>query len=353
MQLRVGKHHFIAQRFGVQCLPAFQRDGFATLARLQGLAAGFASKVGGDVGAVAVGLHFNDQRFAVGALDDEVGRVGVPATIIAEIFGEQIGLAGIGETAGEPDAVDLVRVVFKQRQRPFEKFAFGCRIKVVALVVKAALARELRVTQLGSGDVERFAVGREADASGVDRRAVDVASGETVSFDQRDGNLNDFFKTFVVTALRLDLTLEGTEVMHGDFCRAVSGAQCAEHFGHREVVICGEFGGGGVDGRHISTIRHRAGVARIATFQAGVAALRFDQRVGADGGRTRHGNAGNLQRERHRFSGGLAADAQHAPLDEQRRNAGLVQHDLMLFALGMLQPQVAQCGAKGFGELAL
>ena len=141
--------------------------------------------------------------------------------------------------------------------------------------------------------------------------------------------------------------------MHRDFRRAVGMTQRVEHFGNGQMVVASEFGSGGVEGRHVGTISGRMRVARVLPLQAGVAALRFDQRVGADGGGARRGNVWDFERERHRFCCGLATDAQHAALDQKRWKTGLVQHDFMLFALGMLQAQITEGGAEGFGELAL
>ena len=66
---------------------------------------------------------------AVGTAQHEVGRVSVPAAINAQVFGTQVGFAGVGQPAGEPQAFDLVRVRLQQAQCPVQKKRVGASEK--------------------------------------------------------------------------------------------------------------------------------------------------------------------------------------------------------------------------------
>lgn len=101
------------------------------------LAVGVSGKFGGDVGAELVAFDFNHEVFAVGTAQNKVGRVGVPAAIVTQVLGAQIGFSRVGQAAGEPQAFDVVRVIVQQAQRPVQKLGLGAGVEVIALAVKA------------------------------------------------------------------------------------------------------------------------------------------------------------------------------------------------------------------------
>ena len=98
----------VGQLVGVQALPLLQGHGFLAFQRVRGLAPAQAGQVGGDVGAEAVALDLHHQVLAVGAAQHKVGGVAVPAAIVAQVFGVQVGLGGVGDAAGKPHAFNVV-----------------------------------------------------------------------------------------------------------------------------------------------------------------------------------------------------------------------------------------------------
>ena len=136
MQRGVGEHDVVGQPIRIQVFPALERYSLAAFGALRRLAARVAGKVGIDGGAFRVLLDFHHQMLAVSAADDEIRRVVVPAAVLAQILGEQLGLGRIGEAAGEPQAFDGVGVVLQQAQGPVEEFRLGTGIEVVELVVE-------------------------------------------------------------------------------------------------------------------------------------------------------------------------------------------------------------------------
>ena len=213
MQGCVGKHDVVAQALGVEVFPALQCYSLSAFLGLRGLACRVAGHVGMDVGAELVALDFHHQVFAVGAAQHEVGRVGVPAAIVAQVLGAQVGFARVGQAAGEPQAFDLVRVALQQAQRPIQKFGLGRGVEVVALVVEAGLQGQRGMGRVLGLLLEWFALFRKADAGGVDALAIHLGMVEALGLDQGHGHF-DFVPGFLVlAALGFDLQRQGIEVM--------------------------------------------------------------------------------------------------------------------------------------------
>ena len=203
----------VAQPLGVELFPALEGHGLAAFQGLRGFALGMAGQVGANVGAELVAFDFDHQVFAVGAAQHKVGRVGVPAPVVAQVFGAQVGFAGVGQPASEPQAFNLVRVRLQQAQRPVQKFGFGVGVKVVAFVVKAALQRQCGMGRVLGGFIEVLVFFVEADAGGVNRLAVHFGAVKAVGLDQCYGYLDFVPGFFVLVALGFDLPTQRVDVM--------------------------------------------------------------------------------------------------------------------------------------------
>ena len=344
----------VGQLVGVQALPLLQGHGFFAFQRLRGFAPAQAGQVGGDVGAEAVAFDLDHQVFAVGAAQHKVGGVAVPAAIVAQVFSVKVGLGGVGDAAGKPHAFDLVGLVLQLAQRPLQKARLGQRVKVVALVVKAARQCMGGVCGVCGAEVELFFIFGKADAGGVHGAAAALGAVKAVGLHQGNGHVDFFEVGFVLRPLRLDLQAQGVEVVVGHVgARTVGLAQGGQHFGGGQVVVGSQLGGCGV-GVQLGRRGGQLVTTAVYLLQRGVArcGLHGCQGFYRDACGGRHiGGHGEVQR---RGAGGvahLAAVAKHALFDEQRRQVGPVQHDFALHPLGLLGTQVFERCAVGFGQL--
>src|SRR5699024_9718601 len=116
-------------------------------------------------------------------------------------FGKQFGLAGVGQPAGEPDAVDVIRVFGQQCKYPLEIMRLGLGVEIVAFVVKALVAGGIAVREVVGGLVQMGAILGESDAGRVNRHAAAAALFKAVRLDQRQRDVNGFPMLFVVAGL--------------------------------------------------------------------------------------------------------------------------------------------------------